>query len=151
MVDFVYEGPVGEPWPTLQEMIDSGGRVMMLAENEADTSEVAWYHPVYESLVQETPFSFGRAAELTDPAQLEASCEPNRGPAEAEVFLVNHWIDTSPAPRPSNAAKVNKRSALLDRIHQCEAQRDLAATLIAVDFYEEGDVFGAAAVLNAER
>ena len=92
----------------------------MMAENEADTSEVPWYHPAYESLVQETPYSFGRAAELTDPALLEASCAPNRGSPDAAVFLVNHWIDTSPAPRPTNAVKVNKRSALLDRIHQCE-------------------------------
>ena len=151
LIDFVYEGPVGEPWPTLQQMIDSGGRVLMMAENEADTSEVPWYHPAYESLVQETPYSFGRPAELTDPALLEASCAPNRGSPDAAVFLVNHWIDTSPAPRPTNAAKVNKRSALLDRIHQCEEQRDLTATLIAIDFFKEGDLFGAAAALNAER
>ena len=111
-----------------QEMVDSGGRVVMMAENEADIGEVPWYHPVYESLVQETPFSFGRPAQLTDPGQLlEASCEPNRGSPQAEVFLVNHWIDTSPAPRtgPSNTVKVNRRSVLLDRIQQCEAQRDL--------------------------
>ena len=142
LIDFVYEGPVGEPWPTLQQMIDSGGRVLMMAENEADTSEFPWYHPAYESLVQETPYSFGRPAELTAPALLEASCAPNRGSPDAAVFLVNHWIDTSPAPRPTNAAKVNKRSALLDRIHQCEEQRDLTATLIAIDFFKEGDLFG---------
>ena len=149
--DYVYEGPVGQPWPTLQEMIDSGGRVLMLAENEADTDEVPWYHPAYESLVQETPYSFGRARQLTSPEELEASCEPNRGSPDALVFLINHWIDTSPAPRPSNAAKVNKRGVLLDRIHQCETQRDLGATLIAIDFFEEGDLFGAVAALNAER
>ena len=34
LIDQVYEGPVGAPWPTLQEMIDSGGRVLVMAENE---------------------------------------------------------------------------------------------------------------------
>ena len=64
------------------------------------------------------------------------------------MFLINHWIDTSPAPKPSNAAIVNARDALLTRIHHCEEQRDLTANLIAVDFYKEGDVFGAVAALN---
>ncbi len=151
LLDFVYEGPVGVPWPTLQEMIDSGGRVMMMAENEAGGEEFPWYHSAYDSLVQETPFSFSKASQLTAPAKLEASCEPNRGSDQAGVFLVNHWIDTSPAPRPTNAAIVNTRRALLDRIHHCEEQRDLLATLVAIDFYEEGDVFGAIAALNEER
>jgi hypothetical protein len=151
LIDYIYEGPVGEPWPTLQEMIDSGGRALMMAENEAGGSEYPWYHPAYDELVQETPYSFKKPAQLTDPAKLTASCEPNRGPASAAVFLINHWIDTSPAPKPSNAAIVNTREALLDRIHHCEEQRDLTANLIAVDFYKEGDLFGAVASLNDER
>jgi hypothetical protein len=151
LIEHVYTGPVGEPWPTLQEIIDSGGRALMMAENEAGGSEYPWYHSAYEELVQETPYSFKKPAQLTDPAKLTASCEPNRGPASAAVFLINHWIDTSPAPKPSNAAIVNTRDALLTRIHHCEEQRDLTANLIAVDFYKEGDLFGVAEELNAER
>ena len=151
LIDEVYTGPVGDPWPTLQDIIDSGGRALMLAENEAGGAEYPWYHPVYEELVQETPFSFHKPAELTKPDKLSASCEPNRGPAEAGVFLVNHWIDTSPAPKPSNAAIVNEQQALLDRVHHCERQRDLTANLIAIDFYRKGEVFDAVAELNAER
>lgn len=147
----VYMGPVGDPWPTLQEIVDSGGRIVMMAENNADESEIPWYHPAYSSLVQETPYSFSKPSQLISPNSLEASCEPNRGPASAGVFLVNHWIDTSPAPRPSNAAIVNERDALLARVRQCDRQRDLTANLIAVDFYEEGDVFGAVAKLNGPR
>ena len=148
LIDHVYTGPVGEPWPTLQEIIDSGGRALMMAENEDGGTEYPWYHSAYDELVQETPYSFKKPAQLTDPGKLTASCEPNRGPASARVFLINHWIDTSPAPKPSNAAIVNARDALLTRIHHCEEQRDLTANLIAVDFYKEGDVFGAVAALN---
>ena len=151
LIDHIYEGPVGEPWPTLQQMIDSGGGVLMMAEQEAGGGAIPWYHQAYEGLVQETPFSFKRPALLTDPANLEASCEPNRGTPDSSLFLINHWIDTSPAPRPSNAAIVNTREALLRRIRTCEEQRDLLAGLVAIDFYREGDVFGAVAELNAER
>ena len=55
MIDYIYEGPSSEPFPTLQEIIDSGGRVVMMAENDAGGDEYPWYHPAYESLVQETP------------------------------------------------------------------------------------------------
>ena len=101
--------------------------------------------------VQETPYSFKRPAKLIDQKYLPASCEPNRGPADAPLFLINHWIDTSPAPKPSNAQQVNAHRPLLDRVHDCERTRDLKASLIAVDFYREGDLFEVVDELNAER
>ena len=101
--------------------------------------------------MQETPYSFKQPELLTDPANLTASCKPNRGPDDAPLFLLNHWIDTSPAPRPSNAAKVNARDALEARIRQCEEQRGVPADFISVDFYRQGDVFEVAEELNAER
>ena len=151
LVEYVYNGPITEPLPTLEQMIDSGGRVLMLAENDDGGGAIPWYHLAYDALVQETPYSFKKPKQLTDPALLTASCEPNRGLADAPTFLINHWIDTSPAPQPSNAAKVNTREALLARAHHCEEQRDVLANLIAVDFYRQGDLFGAVAELNAER
>jgi hypothetical protein len=151
LLDYIYKGPVTSPWPTLGQMIDSGGRVLMLAENHDGGTSIPWYHLAYDQILQETPYSFHDPAQLTDPDKLEASCEPNRGPADAPLFLVNHWIDTSPAPKPSNAAKVNTRQAILDRVHHCQDQRDLLANLIAVDFYRQGDLFGAVSELNGER
>jgi hypothetical protein len=151
LLDYVYKGPVDGPLPTLEQMIDSGGRVLMLAENNDGGAAIPWYHAGYKALLQETPYSFHRPAQLIDPAQLKASCVANRGPADAPLFLIHHWIDTSPAPQPSNAAEVNTRKALLDRIHTCQEQRGLLANLIAVDFYKEGDLFGAVATLNDER
>lgn len=148
LIDYVYTGPV-DPLPTLGEMTESGGQALMLAENDAGGGEIPWYHAGYESLVQETPFSFAKPAELVGEAALKASCKPNRGPGEAPLFLLNHWIDTSPTPRPSNAGKVNAREALLGRIRECERRRGLSANLIAVDFYREGDVFDVVEELNS--
>jgi hypothetical protein len=149
LIDEIYTGPVGDPWPTLEQMIDSGGRALMMAENDDGGSEFLWYHAAYDELVQETPYSFSKPGELVDPGKLRASCGPNRGPADAPLFLINHWIDTSPAPRPSNAAIVNEHRALLDRVEHCQRQRELTANLIAVDFYRRGDLFGVAEELNA--
>jgi hypothetical protein len=151
LIDYVYEGRPGDPWPTLGEMIESGGRVLMLAEHDAGGGSIPWYHSAYRKLVQETPFSFPKPGLLTDKKNLPASCEPNRGPAMAPLFLINHWVDTSPAPRPSNARKVNAREPLLRRIRDCERIREVPASLIAVDFYREGDLIEVVAELNDER
>ena len=151
LIDHIYTGPLAEPLPTLHQIVRSGGSAVMMSENNDGGQAVPWYHRAYDSLLQETPYSFKRPPQLLDRDQLPASCAENRGPRSAPLFLVNHWIDTSPAPKPSNAAKVNTQEALLRRVHTCERQRDLLANFLSVDFYLEGDVFGAIDELNAAR
>ena len=151
LIDYVYDGPLGPPWPTLEEMAADGGQALVMAEKDAGGGAIPWYHPAYERITQETPFSFKKPQELIGEKAIPASCEPNRGPADASLFLINHWVDTSPSPRPSNAAKVNASGPLLERIQECERIRDLLANLIAVDFYREGDLFAVAEALNNRR
>ncbi|MGO9790026.1 MAG: hypothetical protein ACLP8S_11190 [Solirubrobacteraceae bacterium] len=145
LLDLVYRGPLG-PFPTLRAMIDSGQRLVVMAENDAGA--VAWYHLAYSSALQETPFRFTSSAELTDPSLLAASCRPNRGPASAPLLLLNNWVDTTPVPRPSLAAIVNARSALLIRAETCMRIRHRLPNLIAVDFYRRGDLLGVVDALN---
>jgi uncharacterized membrane protein HdeD (DUF308 family) len=137
LVDFVYKGKPGPPWPTLRQMIAANERVLVTAENE--TGDVAWLHEAYDS-TQETPYHFESPAEF--------SCEANRGGDGKSFFLMNHWIDTTPAPRPSNAAIVNQKDYILARARECEKQRGHRPTILAVDFALTGDVVGAAAELN---
>jgi hypothetical protein len=143
---FVYRGPVDGTFPKLREMIDSGQRLVLLAENHAGAAP--WYHLAYEHATQETPFSFSRVQQLTDPANFAASCRPNRGPADAPLFLINHWITTDPAPLPSNAERVNAYEPLLARVRKCERDRRHFPNLIAVDFYGRGDLFRVVDTLN---
>jgi hypothetical protein len=147
--ELVYRGPVGADGLTLRQMIDSGRRVLFLAENRAGAAP--WYRLAYESITQETPFSFTRPAQLTEPAELPASCEPNRGPSGAPLFLVNHWVTTDPVPRPSNAEKVNAYEALLRRTRECQRLRSHLPNLVAVDFYRRGDLFRVTDALNRLR
>ena len=124
------EGRRGPPWPTLREMIDARQRVLVLTES--GRPGVAWIHPAFE-VMQETPYHFEQPSEL--------SCTPNRGGTAGSLFLMNNWIDTTPAPKPSNAAIVNAYDALLARARQCQAERGKRPTVIAVDFYRTGDLF----------
>jgi hypothetical protein len=120
-----------------------------MAENHAGGAP--WYQLAYKQVLQETPYTFKKVPQLTDPAELPASCKPNRGPASASLFLVNHWISTDPVPLPSNAKKVNAYDKLLARVKECQQLRKHVPNLIAVNFYKEGDLFRVVDVLNARE
>jgi hypothetical protein len=144
LAKLAYRGPTTGGWPTLRQMIDRDQRVVFLAENKAGAAP--WYHPAYRAITEETPYTFSKPEQLTDPSQLARSCRPNRGPARAPLFLVNHWVSTDPVPLPSNAAKVNAYRPLLQRLRECRRLRHHIPNLVAVNFYRRGDV---ARVLDA--
>jgi hypothetical protein len=130
--------------PTLRQMIESGKRLVLLAENHSGGAP--WYEPAYDRLVEETPYHFSTAASLLgDPAK---TCAPNRGPEGAPLFLLNHWVTTDPVPRPSDATAVNAYGPLLERARACERIRHHVMNLLAVNFYKRGDVFRVADALN---
>jgi hypothetical protein len=134
---FVYRGGVTAPFPTLREMIDSDQRLVVFGEKDA--RGVPWYHPAFET-IQETPYRFHTPEEF--------SCRPNRGSTTAPLFQINHWIETTPTPKPSNATIVNARDFLLARARQCQKERGRLPNILAVDFAMTGDVVGVAAELN---
>ena len=143
---YAFTPPRGSDWPTLREMIEDGRRLVLLAENHAGSAP--WYQPAYQRLTEETPYAFGSASALIAPAGLEAGCRPNRGPARAPLFLVNHWVTTAPLQRPSDAVKVNAYDALLRRAQTCQKVRDHLPNLLAVNFYARGDLFRVVDTLN---
>jgi hypothetical protein len=133
----VYRGAPKQPWPTLRELVDSRQRVVVLSES--GRPGIPWIHPAFE-VMQETPYHFKQPADL--------SCAPNRGGTAGSLFLINNWIDTTPAPRPSNAAIVNGYEMLLARAKKCQAARGRQPNVIAVDFYRTGELFRVARTLN---
>jgi len=144
--NLVYTGPPAGPFPTLREMVDRNQRVVVYAERNGGAAP--WYTAGYAKAIQETPYTFKSAKLLTDPANLPASCAPNRGPATAPLFLVNHWVNTDPTPKISSAAAVNTKAALVARADACRKIRGHLPNLLAVNFYGTGDLFAAADELN---
>jgi hypothetical protein len=142
-----YRGPTTGRWPTLRQMIASGGRVLFLAEHHAGGAP--WYHLGYQRILEETPYAFSKAPQLTDPAQLSKSCRAGRGPKSgAPLFLVNNWVSTDPVPLASNAAKVNATTPLLRRLRTCQRQRHHLPNLVAVNFFRTGGLMQAVDALN---
>jgi hypothetical protein len=138
LLPYVYTPLPGQPWPTLRQMIDSGQRLVVLMEQRGGGSVYPWLIDGFH-VVQDTPFLFRNASQF--------SCAANRGPADAPLFLLNHWI-TNKAREVSNAARVNARDVLLSRAEQCREERGLLPNFVAVDFYDQGDLFGVVDHLN---
>lgn len=128
----------GTVWPTLRELISRNERVLVLIES--GQGGVPWLFAAFE-VMQETPYSFASAADTL-------SCAPNRGGTSGSLFQVNHWITTTPAALPSNAAVVNARAVLLERVGRCERERGVRVNVLAVDFYRTGDLLGVVGEVN---
>ncbi len=137
LASLVYRGNGRRPWPTIREMIDTNQRVV--AMTESGRPGVSWLLPAFQ-VMQETPYKFRSPAEM--------SCAPNRGGTSGSLLLINNWIDTTPDPKPSNAAIVNAYDALLARARLCQAERGMKPNVLAVDFYRTGDVVKVARAMN---
>jgi len=163
LIEYVYEGST-DSYPTLEQMIASNQRVVMLSEG--NTGDVPWYHNGYAGPLQETPYDFRRNEAgdvlttqggmnlLTDPATLDSTCRPHRGGSTGKLFLMNHWVngtldDSNPLmPDPEVAKVLNAKDVLANRARACEARRGKLPTIVAVDDFGDGDLLGAVDELN---
>ena len=128
--DFAFTHRQGEPWPTLAEMITTNKRLIFMAENEAGSAD--WYQLAFEGNVSETGFRYNVLEEF--------ECSANRGADDGAFFMINHWVETG-LPVPAEADEVNSKSVLQERVDECEAERNRAPGIIAVNFWERGDLF----------
>lgn len=137
-----YTHPAGAPWPTLAEMIASDHRFVVGLEQGG--GQPAWLHHAWD-IFWDTPYSFESASDF--------SCACNRGcppPGESppsKLFLVNHWL-SNPLPVPAAAAQTNAFEVLHGRAATCADEAGQQPTLLAVDFYDDGDLFQVVDALN---
>ena len=78
------------------------------------------------------------------------TCDARRnGNWESAFFLVNHWRNTAAGmPSASNAGAAVALGALRDRFWRC---RDKVPNVVAIDFWDVGDVFAFAREMNLGR
>lgn len=140
MEEYVYKGPSGPPWPVMKDLVLSGQRVVIFLET--GRPGVDWLRPAFDH-IQETPYTFHTPEDF--------SCRPNRGGTGGSLFQINHWIETTPTPLPSNAKIVNAMDVLMPRALRCQEERGMLPNIIAVDFYKSGDLFAVVDSLNGVR
>jgi hypothetical protein len=132
----MYSHRRGQPWPTLGRLIASGKRLVVFSDDDTGTAD--WHHPVWDHC-WETDF------DIQGPGQF--SCEMNRGSADNDLFILNHFI-TDPYASEEWAAQVNTFDSLHPRATQCFEETGRMPNFIAVDFYTIGDILAVVDRLN---
>jgi hypothetical protein len=126
-----------EPLPTLGELVADGKRLVVFTEN-TPSGTVPWLNDAF-SWIQDTPLGNRRAEDF--------NCKLYRGSADSPMLMLNNWVERFP-PSPTAQRAVLTEKFLNDRIDTCEKARGLPVSLIAVDFYDEGDVIAVAEERN---
>jgi hypothetical protein len=142
ILHYAYVHKPGKPFPTVRELIESDKRLFVMAEEDAGQGTIPWYYQGF-ALAMETPFTFHAPDELA-PA---VSCAENRGGTGKALFQLNHWVEKLPRS-PRTAEKVNDFDFLLRRAQRCQRLRGALPNLVAVDYYDRGDVVDVSKVLN---
>ncbi|NOZ87461.1 MAG: hypothetical protein GXP49_14555 [Deltaproteobacteria bacterium] len=136
LVDLVYTPSNGQKWPTLSEMIAANQRVVVLTDRDGGNPE--WYLPVWDYAF-ETHFSAKTREDLT--------CDPNRGSTDNSLFILNHFL-TKPFADPDLAEQVNHNPFFIDRAEECAKRFRRRPSMVAVDFYDIGDLLDVVDELN---
>ncbi|MEM7247478.1 MAG: hypothetical protein AAF533_19235 [Acidobacteriota bacterium] len=137
LLPLCHEQVLGEPWPTLGAMIESGRRVVILSDRDGGARP--WHHDVWQH-AWETSFSVERPEDFT--------CARNRGSSDNALFILNHFL-TAPTARRSLAEQVNFDPLFTDRVLACEAESGRLPNFLTVDFHDVGDVLAVADALNS--
>ncbi|KAJ8495637.1 hypothetical protein ONZ51_g1567 [Trametes cubensis] len=136
-------------WPTLGSLIDSGKRLVVFLDANADFSSVPY-------IIDEFTNIWETAYDVTDTT---FNCEVNRtkGDTSTQMYLINHFLDKIvvgfPAPDPDHADTTNAVSgvgSLGQQVQTCAGQYGRNPNFMLVDFYEygNGSVFQVAADAN---
>ena len=137
LTDRLWTYDTTQPPPTLRDMIEARRTLLVLTEHSGPPPP--WYTTGY-GIFQDTPYTFAAPSDF--------NCNPNRGPSDAPLFEINHFITNAKPPSATEAEQVNSEAALMARVEQCQKQRGRLPTILAVDFASVGDLMGVVDKLN---
>ncbi len=140
-------GPPGSPWPTVEELITAGQRLVVFTDD--DEASGGW-HLDWRRYGWETPYD--------DP---EFPCVSGRGDPAAydnQIFILNHYTLCELGGCEENAQVNNAADFSYDRARRCWLETPEVnafaqiPTFINVDYYDvpDGAIFQTAARLNAD-
>ena len=132
LMPFLYSHTLGNNWPTLQTMINSDERLVIFSDVDDANSNQGWYHYVWDHAVE---------THYTNHSQNDFSCNFNRGDSINDLFILNHFVTNSVLGTgdESQSAIVNANPYFINRVLQCQQEKNKFPNFITVDFYELGN------------
>lgn len=142
---YTYIPPVSpltlDAWPTLQEMISAGTRLVALLDYGADEAKFPY-------ILDEFAYFFETPYNTLDPnfPQCTIDRPPNASP-DGRMYIVNHYLDIEIAgiliPDRGAAGTTNSATSIGAQVAICEGLYNRAPVGVLVDYFDSGDVFTA--------
>jgi hypothetical protein len=139
---FAFTPVLGQPWPTLGELIDLKRRLVVFA-NTPDTGP--------DWLLARGVNVWETAANWASPITM--TCGAAIGNTSLPFGLVHHYIaeDNGDASTSYTSTQVNDIALVVARLSRCIEEHGRVPNFVAVDYFEAGDVVGATQVINGIR
>jgi hypothetical protein len=140
LLDDVYAQTLGQPWPTLGDLIAADRRLVVFTDVN-DGQAFPWYHYVWDHAVETNWSNHSRA---------DFSCGYNRGDSANALLILNHFVSeqTLGIGIKDSAAVINANPYCVGRAMNCWGATGKIPNFLTVDFYEVGDVVAAKDQLN---
>jgi hypothetical protein len=121
---------VGEPWPSLGEMLDEGGQLVFFNTPVKGVPE--W-------VLDPGEFLFGTGWLYASVEQLDCAVEGEV--LEHGLYEMTHVL-TNPISSPDYAGEINQEGVLVEHLERCLGEVG-RANMVSVDYYSLGGVFEA--------
>ncbi len=135
---YLHEQGVGDPWPTLADLIASGKRLVVFTDD--GSASLPWHLYVWD-FAWETHFSFETVEDF--------SCTINRGSMSNSLFILNHFLTTPIGGNLNLSRQANADSLFTARAGQCQDESGRLPNFVTVDFVDVGALFKVVDGLNA--
>jgi hypothetical protein len=128
--DLCYINTTGT-WPTIQTLIDANKRLVCFVERN-NTPRAAYLMYAW-STIFDTKYTYEKVSDFDS--------DVNRGGSGSkQLYLVNHWLQSSLGlPDKNLAPSANTCAVLGKRVQDCSNANSHFINFIGVDFYEIGD------------
>jgi hypothetical protein len=142
LTKYAHAHTLGQPWPTLGQMIQNGERVVVFHADQSSTggSSFDWMLDRF-AWTWETPWDNQTSTDF-------GRCDADRGTKGSSIYVVDNYLENLPVETPANAALTNDNPFLVDRLLFCKQTEATLPNFVMVNYYEVGDVLHDVDVLN---
>ena len=139
MLERLYIHQLGEPWPSIGDMILQEKDIVVYVQSEYNES-FPYFHSAWKHS-WDTPYGQQDKEEMT--------CELGRGDSSQSVWHLSNWLSSIfGTADPYKAHDVNEYDFLLNRTIECWEIMDKRPTFVAVDYWEDGEITNVTITLN---
>ncbi|KAK9372295.1 PLC-like phosphodiesterase [Lipomyces chichibuensis] len=151
--DYAYIPPVSplamNDWPTLQDLINAGTRLIVFLDYGANVTEVPY-------ILEEFEYYFETPYDQTDCTFSQCRIDrPSKASASGRMYLVNHTLNIDLlntgilVPDRDGAATTNSLAAIEAQTDLCSSLYGRRPNVMLLDFVDKGDIIGTQNKLNA--